>query len=207
MQPARLRRDLQIHRRARAGADRHRARGRRGLERPRHRRRRRHADQPVGRGRDGGNLSAFAPRPANGRAAPVHAEEDRRRRHLGAGEFRPGDAARIRRHGAGRADHPYLSLGLPALLRPAQSAAGGGDRQGGCRRGGDRPDGPAARLFRPAARHRAARRQGARRCSDRRARDLAYEAETGGRRQTARSSANSTRSGLSRGRGRRRTIM
>ena len=64
-------------------------------------------------------------------------------------------------------------------LRPAAA------RQGRRRRRGGGADGPSARLFRSATRHRAAGRQGARRHPARRARRVAYHAEAAGRRGPA----------------------
>ena len=86
-EPGRLRRDLPLHHRPRAVAHRHRARGGSRPERAGDGRRRRHADQPAGRGREGGHLSRLRRHRRATRRRRAE-QDDRRRRRLGAGDVR-----------------------------------------------------------------------------------------------------------------------
>jgi pimeloyl-ACP methyl ester carboxylesterase len=97
----------------------------------------------------------------------------------GAGDVRSHHRARVRGRDARRAHNPYLPFAPAPLVRPARSQAGGAG-EGGRQRSGRRSNGPAARLFRAAARHRAAGRQGARRHPAWGACGLAYDAKAAG---------------------------
>ena len=72
---ARVPRDLQIHRRPRAGADRDRAGSGGQIERARDGHARRRSDQSSGGGRDRSKCIASPPTPANASAAPIHTSQ------------------------------------------------------------------------------------------------------------------------------------
>jgi hypothetical protein len=87
---------------------------------------------------------------------------DRRGWPLGAGQGRADLVPRNRADIGRLDDDAFLSLAVSALFRHRASARGAPAWANGCRRRGS--DVAAARLFRPAARHRVDRRQGTDRC-------------------------------------------
>ena len=140
---------------------------------------------PTNRSVEGATVEIYRLSPETGerQGGPVHSKKTGADGIWGPANFDPATPLEFVVAAPGApVTHVYRSA-FPRSFGLLESAARRGDRQGRRRRGGDRPYGPAARLFRPPTRHRAARRQRARRCADRRAGGLAYEGETGRRRQ------------------------